>query len=79
MLSELHDIVTRIRVHWHAVVVAVITMVPLLLQQLDGVDLTPILSYLIPEHYVPLVVSLLPFVLVVMRPMVHLEDTDPDV
>lgn len=74
MLSELNSIWQRLVIHWHAVAVATIAMIPVLLEQLDGVDLTPLLSYILPAQYVPLVVALLPFVLVIMKPMIRLED-----
>lgn len=76
MLSELSDIWARLRVHWHALAVALIAALPILIEQLDGVDLKPFLSHIIPADYVDLVVALLPFVLAVMRPLVHLEEPD---
>ncbi|MGY3589355.1 hypothetical protein [Bradyrhizobium sp. USDA 4350] len=78
MLKELSDIWARLRVHWHAVAVAVIASLPVLLSQLEGIDLTPILAHIIPAEYVPLVVTLLPFVLAVMRPMIHMEEPKDD-
>ncbi|WP_368508100.1 hypothetical protein [Bradyrhizobium lupini] len=78
MLNELSDIWARLRVHWHAVAVAVIAALPVILTQLEGVDLTPLLSHIIPAEYVPIVVSLLPFVLAIMRPMIHMEEPKDD-
>lgn len=78
MLKELADIRARLRVHWHAVAVAILAALPVLLTQLDGVDLTPILSHIIPAEYVPIVVALLPFVLAVMKPMIHMDEPKDD-
>lgn len=78
MLNELSDIWARLRVHWHALAVAVIAALPVLLTQLDGIDLKPFLSIIIPADYVDLVVALLPFVLAVMRPMIHMEEPKED-
>jgi hypothetical protein len=74
MLSELKDIWARLKVHWHALGLAVVAVLPELLYQLQGIDLRPILSRFLPSNYVELIISLLPFVLLVMKPVVHLED-----
>jgi hypothetical protein len=74
MLNELSDIWGRLKVHWHAVAVALIAALPVILQQLDGIDLRPILAQLLPAQYVDLVIALLPFLLLVMKPMLHMEE-----
>jgi hypothetical protein len=74
MLNEISDLWARLKIHWHAVAVAVVAAIPAVLLQLEGVDLRPILSHVLPEHYVDLIVTLLPFVLALMKPMIHLED-----
>lgn len=74
MLNELSDIWSRLKVHWHAVVVAFVALLPELLYQLDGIDLRPILSHVLPANYVDMVITALPFVLLVMKPMLHLEE-----
>jgi hypothetical protein len=78
MLSELKDIVRRIEVHWHALALTVVAMLPVLLEQLDGIDLHPILSHIIPANDVDLVIALLPFLLAVMRPMIRMSDKEDD-
>jgi hypothetical protein len=78
MLTELKDIWARLKVHWHAVAVAFVAMLPTLLYQLEGIDLRPILSHFLPEHYVELIIALLPFVLLVMKPMLHLEEPEDE-
>jgi hypothetical protein len=42
------------------------------------VDLKPILAYVLPANMVDLVVALLPFVLLVMKPMLHMEEPKED-
>lgn len=78
MLNEISDIWARLRVHWHAVAIAFVAMLPELLYQLQGVDLRPILSHILPANYVDLIIAALPFVLLVMKPMVHLEEPADD-
>jgi hypothetical protein len=54
--------------------VALIAILPTLLYQLQGIDLRPILAHFLPENYVELIIYLLPFALLVMKPMLHLEE-----
>jgi hypothetical protein len=78
MLNELSAIWARsasIGTPW---AVAVIAALPILLSQLEGIDLRPILAHIIPADYVDLVVALLPFVLAIMKPMVHLEEPEDE-
>lgn len=78
MLSELKDLLQRLRVRWHAVVAALILAAPSLLLYFEGIDLRPILAHFLPENYVEVIVSLLPFVIAFMKPMIHLEDPSDD-
>lgn len=78
MLSELSDIWARLKIHWHAVAVAVIAVLPTLLYQLQGIDLRPILSQFLPANYVELIIAALPFLLLVMKPMLHMEEPKDD-
>jgi hypothetical protein len=78
MLNEISDIWGRLKVHWHAVAVALVAILPTLLYQLQGIDLRPILSQILPSNYVELIISLLPFALLVMKPMLHMEDPKDD-
>lgn len=78
MLNELKDLWSRLKIHWHAVAVAAVALLPELLYQLQGIDLRPILSQFLPEHYVEIIISALPFVLLIMKPMVHLEEPSDD-
>jgi hypothetical protein len=63
VLAELKDLWARVRVHWHAVAVALVAALPTLFLYLEGIDLRPILAHLLPENYVDIIVALLPFVL----------------
>ena len=78
MLKELSDIWARLKIHWHAVAVAFVALLPELLYQLQGIDLRPILSHFLPEHYVELIIAALPFVLLLMKPVVHLTEPEDD-
>lgn len=78
MLDEIKYIYRRLRIRWHAVAVAVAAVLPALLMYLEGIDLRPILAHVLPENYVELIAALLPLVLAVMRPMVHLEAPEDD-
>jgi hypothetical protein len=78
MLTELKDICARLKIHWHALAVAFVAMLPTLLYQMEGIDLRPILSHFLPDNYVELIISLLPFALLVMKPMIHLTEPEDD-
>lgn len=78
MLDELKYLLARLRVRWQALVAALVLAAPSLLLYLDGIDMRPILAYVLPDNYVELIAVLLPLVLAVMRPMVHLEAPEDD-
>jgi hypothetical protein len=78
MLKELSDIWARLRVRWHAVVLALAAVLPALLYHLEGIDVRPILAHFLPENYVEIIVALLPFVLALLKPMIHLEEPQDD-
>jgi hypothetical protein len=78
MLKELSDIWARLKIHWHAVAVAFVAILPTLLYQLEGIDLRPILSQFLPANYVEIIIAALPFVLLVMKPLVHLTEPEDD-
>jgi hypothetical protein len=67
------DFLTRIRVHWTAFAAALLTALPVLLDQLGVIDLKPILSHFLPEEYAGLIVGLLPFVLAFLKPLIVME------
>jgi hypothetical protein len=75
MLNELSDLWARLRVHWHAVAVAVVAAAPCHASPAAG-GRRPAADPLAraPRNYVDLIVTLLPFVLAIMKPMIHLED-----
>jgi hypothetical protein len=58
--------------------VAFVSLLPSLLYYLQGVDLRPILSQFLPENYVELIIAALPFLLLVMKPVLHMEDPKDD-
>lgn len=63
----------RLRVRLGALAAALITALPVLLDQLGVIDLKPILAHVLPEEWAGLLVGLLPFVLAFLKPLVHLE------
>jgi len=64
---------SRLRVRFSALVAALLTALPVLLDQLGVIDLKPILSHFMAEEWAALTVGLMPFVLAFLRPLVHLE------
>lgn len=67
------DFIRRLRVHWQAAAAALLTALPVLLDQLGVIDLKPVLTHFVPEEYAGLIVGLMPFVLAFLRPLVRLE------
>jgi hypothetical protein len=73
MTAYLTELWSRIRVHWTAFATALLTALPVLLDQLGVIDLKPILSQWLPEGYAGLIVGLLPFVLAFIKPLIIVE------
>ncbi|MBW7970961.1 hypothetical protein [Bradyrhizobium sp. BR 10289] len=73
-MQKLKDLWARLKVRWHIVALAFLTALPELLDWLGMVDLKPLLSHFLPDGAATLIVSLLPFVLVFTKSMVHVED-----
>lgn len=69
----MNDFISRLRVHWHAVAAALLTALPVLLDQLGVIDLKPILAHFMPLEFAELVVGLLPFVLAFLKPLIALD------
>lgn len=67
-------LLTRIRVRWHALVVALCGAMPVLLDQLGVIDLKPILHHFMNDEIAALVVGLMPFYIAFLKPMFRLEE-----
>jgi hypothetical protein len=78
MLNELSDIWARLRVHWHAVGGRPGRRAAHAAPQLGRHRPAADPGARPPEHYVDLIVALLPFVLALMKPMIHLEEPKDD-
>ncbi|MFI4971134.1 MAG: hypothetical protein ACHP7H_00525 [Hyphomicrobiales bacterium] len=74
MLDQLKAFWARLEVHWHAVYIALLTALPVLLDRLGYIDLTPVLQHVLPADYVPLVIGVMPFVLAFLKPLIHVTD-----
>lgn len=64
---------TRVRIRLSALAAALLTALPVLLDQLGVIHLRPILAHFVADEWADLIVGLMPFVLAFLRPLVHLE------
>lgn len=82
MLDTLKGMWARFEVHWHAVAVACIAVVPEALDKLGYIDLRPILEPFIGYDKTNALLGLLPIVLLFLKPVFkvteHPEDTKTD-
>jgi hypothetical protein len=67
------DFFARLKVRWQAVLAALLTALPVLLDQLGVIDLKPIFANFMPSEYAGLIVGLLPFVLAFLKPLITVE------
>lgn len=74
----MNDFLSRVRVHWHAVVASFVAAAPVLLQQLQVIDLRPLLSQYLGDDWAALLIALLPFYIAFLKPMLHIEDKETD-
>lgn len=70
------DFLKRLRVHWHAVAVTLIGTLPVLLDQLQYIDLKPILSHFVGDDWAGLLIGLLPLYIAFLRPMIHVAESE---
>jgi hypothetical protein len=75
MLDKIKALWGRIEVSWHAFAAAMLTALPVLLDQLGVIDLKPILEHILPAEWAGLAVGLLPWVLAFLKPMVAVTPT----
>ncbi|WP_315729826.1 hypothetical protein [Bradyrhizobium sp. SZCCHNRI2010] len=73
-MDKLRDLRARVRFRWHAFIAAFTCATPVLLQQLQVIDLKPVLSHYMSAELAAVVVGLLPFYIALLQPMIHIED-----
>lgn len=82
MIETLKGMWARFEVHWHAVAIAMVAVVPEALDKLGIIDLRPILEPFLGYEKTNALLGLLPIVLLFMRPVLklneHAEDTKTD-
>jgi hypothetical protein len=67
------NLLSRVRISWHAFLAALLTALPILLQQLQVVDLKPLLSHYLGDDWAAVLVALMPFYIALLKPMVSVE------
>jgi hypothetical protein len=75
MFANFTNLLSRLRLRWEAVLAALVTALPVLLDQLGVIDLKPLLMHLgMSPEWAAVLVGLMPFVLAFLRPLVHVKD-----
>lgn len=72
------DFLARIRVSWHALLAAFTMALPILLQQLQVIDLKPLLSHYLGDDWATIIVALMPFYIAMLRPMISMDPPASD-
>jgi hypothetical protein len=79
MWEKIKGFFKRLRVSLVALAVAAIAALPAALDYLAGVDLRPILTPFVGETTANFIVGAMPFVLLLVKPLVHMIDVeDPE-
>jgi hypothetical protein len=73
-MTSMRDFRARVRFRWHAFLAALSVALPVFLDQLQVIDLKPILGRYMSAEVVALVVGLMPFYIALLKPMIHFED-----
>jgi hypothetical protein len=73
MFDKIKALWGRLSVRWHVLLAAFVAALPPLLDQLGVIDLKPILMHVMPADYAGLIVGILPFVLMFLKPLVSVE------
>jgi hypothetical protein len=74
-MKSLAEFRQRARFRWHSFIAALIGSLPILLQQLQVIDLKPILQHFgISPEVAALFVALMPFYISMLQPMIRMED-----
>lgn len=70
---SMSNIRARVRFRWHSFLAALSFSLPVLLDQLQVVDLKPLLSRYMSTEVVVVLVGLMPFYIALLKPMVHFD------
>jgi hypothetical protein len=74
MLAKIKAFLARVSVRWHALVVALLGALPVLLDQLQLIDLKPILhKFGLSDEVAALLIGLMPFYLAFIKPLISVE------
>lgn len=73
-MNRLREMRARVRIRWHSFLAALSIALPVLLDQLQVIDLKPLLSRYMSGEVVGLLVGLMPFYIALLKPMIHFED-----
>jgi hypothetical protein len=78
MTEYLKDLWSRVTVHWHVLLAAVLAALPGILDYLGVIDIRPLLEHFLPDNWVNLIVAVLPFVLMFLKPMIAVEPVETE-
>lgn len=79
MIDKLKSLWARITIRWHVLVAAFLAALPEILNYLGFIDLQPILEHLgIPDGTTGFIVSALPFLLMFLKNVVHMDPVAED-
>ena len=73
-MNSMREIWARVRFRWHSFLAALSIALPVLLDQLQVVDLRPLLGRYLSGDIVALLVGLMPSYIALLKPMIHIED-----
>ena len=73
-MKMLREHLARVRFRWHAFLAAFSVALPVLLDQLQVVDLKPLLGRYVSPELAAVLVALIPFYIAMLKPMIHFED-----
>jgi hypothetical protein len=73
-MQRIRDTLSRVKIRWHSLIAATSVATPVLLTQLQVIDLKPFLSRYMSIEVASIVVGLMPFYIALLKPMIHIED-----
>lgn len=76
MIEKLKALWARLRVRWHALVIALVAAAPEILNYLGAIDLRPILEHFFSPDTAGFIVGVMPFALLFLKPAFHLSDEE---
>ncbi|MDB5603480.1 MAG: hypothetical protein JWP25_380 [Bradyrhizobium sp.] len=73
-MNAIRDLRERVRIRWHALIAAFSVALPVLLEQLQVIDLKPLLLHYMSPEVAAIMIALVPFYIALLKPMIHFED-----